>query len=438
MAFKTFGAPTGTATLDDIKNVGDDNILVDTQEESTNDDSQTDDENIDAVDGEGEADTDPKPVKKTKASSTDADADTDTDSTDADPVQAQRSAIADELGYDLDNLTPKQAKIVDEVLAQLDADSKGGTKDSAGDDGLTEIEREVKAGREAKTVTPAETAKTATTAPATPTKSSTAPADDDADPIKLDPSDHYTVEATLYQDAFNEKLSEVQRKRAFTELREHRALEFAKDFVRNMKSGPVLEYLRGVLLADINPKLQQFEKLNTTATEIRTRQQAHSHAIVQLSKSDPAIAEFVSAPNGRSSAYQQVLKSDPKIAARAARLSENPEYADLPPSQRATLLEIDRIRLVYDLAPKTAKSSPTVNAKDRVAKVKAAAALVKSGTSVSSAAAKAAANIIAKRSGGDGSNSGRTNKPNTPVRPFDNPDAERLRQASNRTTSIFG
>jgi hypothetical protein len=116
------------------------------------------------------------------------------------------------------------------------------------------------------------------------------------------------------------------------------------------------------------------------------------------------------------------------------RLSENPEYADLPADRRAVLHEIDRIRLAHDLAPRTAKAN--ANAQGRVAKVKAAAALVKRGTTVSSAAKAAAASILAKRAAG-AAGGGATTSTNGQRR-FANPDAERLRIAANKSTSIFG
>jgi hypothetical protein len=117
------------------------------------------------------------------------------------------------------------------------------------------------------------------------------------------------------------------------------------------------------------------------------------------------------------------------------RLSENPEYADLPADRRAVLHEIDRIRLAHDLAPRTAKAN--ANAQGRVAKVKAAAALVKRGTTVSSAAKAAAASILAKRAAGAAGGGNATTSTNGQRR-FANPDAERLRIAANKSTSIFG
>jgi hypothetical protein len=236
----------------------------------------------------------------------------------------------------------------------------------------------------------------------------------------------------------DQRLSEPQRRRAFEELREHRRYEFAKDLVFNLKSPVVLNYLKEQLLADVAPKLDQFDNLNKSATQFRSRQAAERSAIVQLAKlekTDPDIAEFVKPTKDGSSTYQALLRSNPAIVARVNRLSENPEYADLPADRRAVLHEIDRIRLAHDLAPRTAKAN--ANAQGRVAKVKAAAALVKRGTTVSSAAKAAAASILAKRAAGAAGGGNATTSTNGQRR-FANPDAERLRIAANKSTSIFG
>jgi len=408
---QTFGAPTGTATMDEIKSVGNDepNIIEDPDESSSNPDAQDEDGEaapvVDPIDGEGEA---------------------------AQPTadQEHRAAIADEMGYDPANLTAKQAQIIEEVIAQL-AESEASTPvaQPQDDSTLTEIEREVRTAR-------AKASDTATTAPPQSTRAPI-PAGD-ADPIVLDPALHYTAEAQLYSDSLDARLSEPQRRRAFEELREHRRYEFAKDLVFNLKSPTVLNYLREQLLADVEPRLAQFDNLNKSASQFRTRQAAERSAIVQLAKlekTDPDIAEFVKPSKDGSSTYQAVLRANPAIIARVNRLGENPEYADLPADRRAVLHEIDRIRLAHDLAPRTAKAN--ANAQGRVAKVKAAAALVKKGTTVSSAAKAAAASILAKRAAGAGGGNGTATAANGQRR-FANPDAERLRIAANKSTSIFG
>jgi hypothetical protein len=200
----------------------------------------------------------------------------------------------------------------------------------------------------------------------------------------------------------------------------------------------VLDWLREQLLSDVAPKLAQFDQLNHTAAQYRGRQAAERSAIVQLSKlekTDPDIAEFVKpSKDGRPSAYVAVLKSDPRIAARVSRLSENPEYADLPADRRAVLLEIDRIRLAHDLAPRSARSN-AASSQSRTSKVAAATALVRKGATVSSAAKAAAASIIAKRAAGAAN--GGTSTTSSTQRRFANPDAERLRVAANKSTSIF-
>jgi hypothetical protein len=99
------------------------------------------------------------------------------------------------------------------------------------------------------------------------------------------------------------------------------------------------------------------------------------------------------------------------------------------------LLEIDRIRLAHDLAPRSARSN-AASSQSRTAKVAAATALVRKGATVSTAAAKAAASIIAKRSAGV-ANGGANASATSSQRRFANPDAERLRIAANKSTSIF-
>jgi len=426
MAMQTFGNPTGTTTMDEIKQVGGDNVLEDPQEEGTGAVQQDDDGDGTTGDGEpidGEEELATKPSKPATATPTG----------DPDTADTQRATIADELGYDLDNLTPKQVKVIEEVMATIAETSVDDTPSDTPDDSrLTELEREIKAER-AKLTAPT----TPTTTPPPPTRP--APSDDNADPIVMDPAQHYTVEAQLYSDSMDANLSAPQRRRAFEELREHRRYEFAKDFVHNMKSPVVLDWLREKLLADVTPKLAQFDHLNATAAHYRGRQAAERSAIVQLSKlekTDPDIAEFVKpSKDGRPSAYVAVLKSDPRIAQRVSRLSENPEYADLPAERRAVLLEIDRIRLAHDLAPRSARSN-AASSQSRTAKVAAATALVRKGATVSTAAAKAAASIIAKRSAGV-ANGGANASATSSQRRFANPDAERLRIAANKSTSIF-
>lgn len=462
---KVFGSPTGSTTNEEIQQQdleqGDGNILDDAQENGTgnNEEGEGDNEGEGDSDGNtGDQDTDETPAKSkgktgkvgAKATETVGDDEGDGDEGgDEDQTLAARSAAADELGYDIENLTPKQAKVLDEVMKAIAAEEgNGDTTDDNADDGLTELEREIKAARTTATTTEkADDKKVIPPAPKTDTTNAPIDDSDPADPVKLDPSEHYTSEAQLYADAFDAKLSEPQRKRAFAELREHRAHEFAKDFVRNMKSKHVLNYLREQLLSDVTPKLAQFDKVNATATQFRSRQEAERSAILQLSKLDKdstGIAEFVKpASNGRPSAYVNLVRSNPKIAARVARLGENPEYASLPADRRAVLHEIDRIRLAHDLSSSgTVKSTPSggSQAQSRTAKVKAATALVNKGKSISSAAAKAAQNIIAARKG-NGSNGAQSNgakSTNTTGRRFDNPEAERLRIASNKSTSIFG
>jgi len=423
MAMQTFGDPTGTTTMDEIKSIGSDqpNIMEDATEESSNPDALDEDGNpVEQVEGEGdqvddEGEAKPAAPKPSRTAAPDAD---------------HRAAIADELGYDVENLTPKQASIIEEVIATLAESEATATTTATAEESLTEIEREVRTARAKASETPATTR--------TPPPATRPPADArDADPIVLDPALHYTAEAQLYSDSMDQRLSEPQRRRAFEELREHRRYEFAKDLVFNLKSPVVLNYLKEQLLADVAPKLDQFDNLNKSATQFRSRQAAERSAIVQLAKlekTDPDIAEFVKPTKDGSSTYQALLRSNPAIVARVNRLSENPEYADLPADRRAVLHEIDRIRLAHDLAPRTAKAN--ANAQGRVAKVKAAAALVKRGTTVSSAAKAAAASILAKRAAG-AAGGGATTSTNGQRR-FANPDAERLRIAANKSTSIFG
>ena len=424
MAMQTFGDPTGTTTMDEIKSIGSDqpNIMEDATEESSNPDALDEDGNpVEQVEGEGdqvddEGEAKPAAPKPSRTAAPDAD---------------HRAAIADELGYDVENLTPKQASIIEEVIATLAESEATATTTATAEESLTEIEREVRTARAKASETPATTR--------TPPPATRPPADArDADPIVLDPALHYTAEAQLYSDSMDQRLSEPQRRRAFEELREHRRYEFAKDLVFNLKSPVVLNYLKEQLLADVAPKLDQFDNLNKSATQFRSRQAAERSAIVQLAKlekTDPDIAEFVKPTKDGSSTYQALLRSNPAIVARVNRLSENPEYADLPADRRAVLHEIDRIRLAHDLAPRTAKAN--ANAQGRVAKVKAAAALVKRGTTVSSAAKAAAASILAKRAAGAAGGGNATTSTNGQRR-FANPDAERLRIAANKSTSIFG
>jgi hypothetical protein len=410
---QTFGNPTGTITMDEIKQAGSDetNIMQDPSEESTGTTSDTDE----ATGEPSEAD---EPVETEESAA-------------AAPADDQRATIADELGYDPANLTPKQAQIVNEVIAQLAESDTPAATTADPEANLTEIEREVRAAKATRA-----SASASELPPTPPPPQATTPAD--ADPIVLDPAQHYTAEAQLYSDSMDARLSEPQRRRAFEELREHRRYEFAKDLVYNLKSPVVLQYLRDQLLADVEPKLAQFDDLNRSASQYRSRQSAERSAIVQLSKldkTDPDIAEFVKPSKDGNSTYMQVMRSSPAIAARVNRLGENPDYSDLPADRRAVLHEIDRIRLAHDLAPRSTKGN--ANASVRVAKVKAAAALVKRGTTVSTAAKAAAASIIAKRAAGAANGGGVASRGNGQRR-FENPDAERLRIAANKSTSIFG
>lgn len=403
MALKTVpstaAASQSRVDVEELKAGDDNNILDSAGEESTGKSSNLKRVGKDAATDDGDNDSDSDEVEPAEPADGEVEGDDEAEGEaegegdGEETPEALRARIADEHGLDLDN--PKHKAILDAAMAELEA----GAGDGDDDDGLTDLEKEIRDGKskppaEEKPVVKVDGDKKPTPAPADSNK-----------PTPFDPESHYLREVELLNEAFAEGVKPEQRKRILREFHAHRQDEVADMLTEFVTHPSFLAYMEDKLIAPIKPKIQSFDAVATAASANRSRQEAVKGAIVQLSKRDASYTEFTTRPSaGQPSAYEEVLGKHKWLS----RITLDPEYSTLPASQKAVMLEIERLRAAKELAGK-AGSKPN-KTKSQADKTRAVARILSKGGKIANAAAvkasvQSALNRGKSGAGGGGGNS---------------------------------